>query len=193
MTETGPMLYLVAPRALLRVPPSPKVPPEYTLRTYKFGDELGYAQLLNEIDPKLGRAPFVEASLLRTLPGGLFFVERAADATLVSTAAALHNPLAGPLSFPFGGEVANLVTAPAHRGKGLGSAVLAAAFARLLSSEYRSIRVETSQHRLPALRLFLTFGFVPLLHSEESAERWRTVCANVGLGFTPERWPKSPP
>ncbi|HKS59701.1 MAG TPA: hypothetical protein VJS68_02860, partial [Thermoplasmata archaeon] len=131
MTEAAPPLFLLAPKALLRAPPRPKVPPEYELRPYRFGDEMAYATLLNEIDPKLALAPYVEWTLAHALPEGLFFLVHIPTQHPAATAVALHDPKPGPAEFPFGGEVGNLVTATGHRGHGLGAAALGAALGRL--------------------------------------------------------------
>jgi GNAT superfamily N-acetyltransferase len=190
--ESQAPLYVVAPRSLLSAPARPRAPEGYELRTYHFGDELEYSAILSELGPGLSGAPYISQTLQQALPEGIFFAIERESRRPVGTVAALHKPSGPRIDFPFGGEIGNLIIRSDHRRRGLGSVLVAAALGRFGEAGYTSVRAAPTEHRLPALRLFLGFGFLPLLYTDEVRDRWRTVCANVGLPYTPGRWPSSP-
>ena len=94
--------------------------------------------------------------------------------------------------FPFGGELGWVASVPAHQRCGLGRALSLAATNRLIQAGYRSIRVGTQDHRLAAIKLYLTLGYVPFLYAGEMVERWHGICEALQWPFTPENWPISP-
>jgi mycothiol synthase len=129
--------------------------------------------------------------LVRTLPVGLLLVEHEASGALVATVGARHRPDADDYYFPFGGEISLVFVHPAHRRRGLGRAITAAALMRLIEIGYQNIYLNTTDERLPALRLYLTMGFVPFLYEEDLMERWQKICAELAWPFTPDRWPST--
>jgi mycothiol synthase len=70
----------------------------------------------------------------------------------------------------------------------LGRAVSAAATRRLVEAGYESIRVGTQDHRLPAIKIYLTMGYVPYLYAADMKERWERICAQLDWAFAPEQW-----
>jgi mycothiol synthase len=71
----------------------------------------------------------------------------------------------------------------------LGTAVCAAATARLLSAGYGRIYLQTDDWRLPALLTYLRLGYVPFLYAADMPSRWQSVCEALGWPYTPEAWP----
>jgi mycothiol synthase len=122
----------------------------------------------------------LDHALSHCLPGGLFFVVRDETTAVVATALALHNP---DTLHPFGGELGWVAADPAHRGKGLGFVVSAAATKRFLDGGYADIYLRTDDFRLPAIKMYLKLGYVPFLHAEDMEERWRTVCGELKMEF----------
>jgi mycothiol synthase len=90
--------------------------------------------------------------------------------------------------YPFWGDLGWVAADPAHVGQGLGIAVVAAATTRLIEAGYRQIQLHTEDWRLAALKIYLKLGYVPSLYTETMPERWRAVCAQLGLPFTPDEW-----
>ena len=184
-------LYLLWPRHRLATPPLATCPLRYAPRLYESSDGPAYRALIS--DAAFAAGPdYLHQTLDAALPAGLIVVVDERTGQLAATACALHNPRGGHYYFPFGGELGNVAVHPDHRRCGLGRFVSAAATARLLSAGYTSIRVGTQDDRLPALKLYLTLGYVPFLYAVEMAERWRMVCEHLGWPYTPDAWPTAP-
>ena len=66
----------------------------------------------------------------------------------------------------------------AYQGKGLGKAALAFALAKLAQWHDKAL-LGTQSKRLPAIKLYLDFGFVPDLEEPGAVERWRKVKAKL--------------
>jgi mycothiol synthase len=171
-----------------------QLPDDYSLRTYRNGDESLWIDIQAHAGEDIDRARLVllwREYIDRVLPDGLFFAIDTRTSQAVATAGALHNTRNG--MFPFGGELGWVASAPAHQGRGLGKALSLAATNRLIRAGYRSIRVGTQDHRSAAIKLYLTLGYVPCLYAAGMAERWCSICEKLQWPFTPEDWPISPP
>ena len=128
------------------------------------------------------------------LPNGLFAAEVAATREPIGVVAAVHNPRGGRFYFPGGGELGYLVVDAAHRGRGLGRALVTAAVERLRSAGYRNIWLGVQEWRLTAVRTYLGAGFVPFLHApdpESLATRWHEVFRELGQAPDTSRWRRS--
>jgi mycothiol synthase len=190
-----PTLYMVWPQTSAPAPPTVALPAGYRLRPYTAADADAYCDLVN-IDGWADAGwrcheKTLRSMLTRTLPAGLLLVEHEASGALVATAAARHRPEADDYYFPFGGEISLVFVHPDHRRQGLGRAITAAALMRLIEIGYQHIYLNTTDKRLPALRLYLTMGFVPFLYEEDLMERWQEICAELNWPFTPEQWPST--
>jgi mycothiol synthase len=189
MTERRPpCLYLLWPRTRRDVQ-EPRIREGYLLREYRDTHNANLLELLRSDGEEMKEGHWHSYRDM-LLPDGLFLIEHLADARLVATAGAVHNPNPGCYYFPFGGELGYLVVAPEHRGQGLGTVVCVAVVRRLISAGYNSIRVCVQEYRLPAIRSYLRLGFEPFLHSEEVELRWERICNLLNIRFTPEAWPK---
>ena len=125
----------------------------------------------------------------RVLPGGAFVIAHAESGEPAATASAVHNPRAARHYFPFGERSATSSPAP---GTGAGGrAVVSLVVARLLEAGYRHIFVGVQGWRLPAVRCYLSLGFVPLLHSDGLLPRWRRICEQIGWPVRDSEWPKT--
>lgn len=187
MNETQPYLQLqmVWPEQRFATLPTVMVPPGYTLRTYRRGDEAGFYRVMalagwpgwddDKLRPWIARIP----------PESWFMVSHDATNAIVATAMGLHDHAD---DHPFGGELGWVAADPAHHGRGLGTAVCAAVTARLIAAGYRNIHLYTEHWRLAALKLYLKLGYVPFLYAPEMPERWRVICRQLGWPYTPEQW-----
>lgn len=84
-------------------------------------------------------------------------------------------------------ELAWVAVVPAFRGRGLGRAVCAALLVRVLELGHVRLFGSTQDARLPALRIYLDLGFVPVYRAEK-VTRWQAICAATGHAFTPLKW-----
>jgi mycothiol synthase len=184
-----PAMYMVWPIDRLPAAPEVAIPGEYALRPCLEPDLAAVRALVNADWPVPDAAwdDFRD----RVLPGGAFLIAYRESGQPVATATAVQNPRASRYCFPFGGEVGYVTVDPAHRGRGLGRAVVARAVARLIAGGYRHIFVGVQGWRLPAVKCYLGLGFVPLLHDEALLPRWRRVCAQAGWAAREAEWPRS--
>jgi mycothiol synthase len=179
--ESRPQLQMVWPEHLLNTPPVVRLADGYSLRTYRPGDEPRFFRLMELAGWPGWDNERLKPSLSRILPDGWFMAVHEASGEIVATAMALHN-YSGLQ--PFQGNLGWLAGDPAHAGYGLGSAVSAAATARLIAAGYRDIRLGTEDFRLAAIRVYLKLGYVPALYRPEMVERWQTICGLL-------KWPLS--
>lgn len=183
--ESYTQLQMVWPEQRFATPPTVDVPPGYTLRTYRPGDEPGFYHVMalagwpgwddEKLRPWIARIP----------PESWFMILHDATQTIVATAMGLHDHSD---DHPFGGELGWVAADPAHRGQGLGRAVCAAVTARLIAAGYRNIHLYTEHWRLAAIKLYLKLGYVPFLYTPEMPKRWREICRQLDWPFTPEQW-----
>lgn len=178
-------LQMIWPRVRLATPPAPRVAPGYTLRTYRVGDEARFVDLLRLAGWSNWGDDLLRAWVPRILPDGWFMMVHEASGEIAATAMAVHSHAP---EHPFGGELGWVAADPLHLGRGLGKDVAAAVTARLLRGGYRRIHLYTEDFRLPALRSYLSLGYVPFLCAADMAGRWQAVCEGVNWPFMPDTW-----
>lgn len=188
MDNSSPVvqLQMVWPEFLLQNPPEVLLPAGYNLRTFQAGDEAQFYRLM-----ELAGWPGWDAEELRpwqkaVLDNNWFVAEEIVSGRIVASAMGIHNP---DDPNPAGSELGWVAGDPAHAGRGLGRAVCAAVTGRLIELGRRDIYLFTDDWRLPALKVYLKMGYVPLLFLPEMAERWQAICAKLDWPFTPEKWP----
>lgn len=188
MPETKPrqQLQMLLPEAVLESPSPARLPDGYAMRTFRAGDEEGQIAVMRSATFDGWNHEQLRTGLLKTLPEGMFLAVHTATGEAVGTATATHNPSE---HHPFGGELGWVAVMPEHRGRGLGMAVCAAVIDRFVRAGYSRIYLRTDDWRLPAIKVYLSLGFVPFLFAEDMPERWEEACANLGWPCTPEEWP----
>ena len=72
-------------------------------------------------------------------------------------------------------------TRPSARGQGAGRLALIAALNSLAARGYRSTVLSTDDWRLPAISLYLSLGFEPVMEHESHPERWKKIFAELEL------------
>jgi mycothiol synthase len=184
-----PAMYMVWSIDRLPALPARVVPEGYVLRTCT-GSDLNAVRTLIDTDGPIGDKEW-EHFVDRILPSGAFLSIQAESGSPVGTASAMHNPRATRYYFPFGGQVGYVAVDAAHRGKGLGRALVAQVVARLMEAGYRHIFVGVQGWRLPAVKCYLSLGFVPLVHDAALLPRWRRICEQIGWAVREEDWPRS--
>jgi mycothiol synthase len=152
----------------------PQVTEPYILRTFQVSDTEKLSRLLSRAGFAFSSDSVWEA-LATCLPGGCFVIESERTGALVSTMMARHFASA---RYRFGGRIDWLATDPDHRGRGLARITASAAVRRLQDAGYQNIWVTTDDHRIGALKTFLSLGFVPAV-SVETQDRWRMVLESL--------------
>ena len=178
-----PQLRMVWPEIQLSHPPIPNTPAGYTLRTAGPEDHEPFFALMASAGwpgwDQERLAPWVA----RLLPQGWFVAVHRATGALVGTAMALQD--CSEFGEP-GGELGWVASDPRHRGKGLGRAISAAATACMIDYGYRFIHLYTEDWRMPALKLYLTLGYVPFLDRDGATARWQAICHQLAMPFRPQ-------
>jgi len=184
--EFRQQLQMLLPEGALASLPPAIAADGYDIRAFEPGDEAGHITVMRSATFDGWNEDQLQAALLKTLPDGMFLAIHQGSNAIVGTAAATHNPSE---HHPFGGELGWVAVSPEHRGHGLGRAVCAAAIERLVRAGYRRIYLRTDDWRLPAIKVYLTLGFLPFLFADDMPGRWRAICAELGHPFTPAVWP----
>jgi GNAT superfamily N-acetyltransferase len=91
------------------------------------------------------------------------------------------------------GRVHYVAVVPAYQGRGLSKPLMTVVCNRLRELGHDRAYLATETHRVPAINLYLRFGFVPLIGSPEEAAAWQALtsggahaipCNRAGFGVT---------
>ena len=181
-----PQLHMVWPADRLEGGVEADTPSGYFIRTHEPGDEAAFLSLMatGEFDPWDDEK--LRYNVSRAIPEGWFFAVEETSADVVGTAMCLHNYSGDE---PFTGDVGWLACDPTHRGRGLGYALMSRVTGRFLRAGYSRIQLHTEYFRLPAIRIYLKQGYLPVIYSREVYALWEEACEEVRWTFTPDEWP----
>lgn len=138
------------------VPESCLLPEAYTLRLLGHEDEPQLADLLSSAfedtwDERRVASTLTRAPDVRAVYG--VFTREALAATASSQVPSERDPTAGFVHW--------VATHPRHRSRGLAAALLGRLLEDFSARGYLRARLTTQPERIPAIRAYLTFGFVP--------------------------------
>lgn len=85
--------------------------------------------------------------------------------------------------FPGEGWFRMVGTLPEARGRGAGKLVCTAALHSLRERGYHSCLLSTDDHRIPAIRLYLSLGFRPYMTHESHPARWEAIMKTLGREY----------
>lgn len=130
-----------------------------------------------------------QADHLQTLPDGSFEREFGADLASVPQRCFVVTDAAGAgvgtisaWYYPYRGQEYGLIhwvaVHRAHQGRGIGRAMLSLALGQLAVWHEQAL-LNTQTARLPAIGLYLDFGFQPVLDVEGAAACWREVAGQL--------------
>ncbi len=176
-------LQMAWPVYLLHTPPAVRLCPGYLMRTYQPGDEDPFLNLMKMAGWNDWDKQRLDPWFQRLLPGGWYVAIHEMSGQMVASCMALRSE-----AYSSGGELGWLAGAPTHSGKGLGLSVSAAVTARFIEEGYRIIHLYSEDYRLPALKIYLRLGYVPLLNTKAMSDRWKVICNRLRWPFTPEKW-----
>ena len=159
--------------------------PGYTIRTYEQGDEASFLRLMADGEFDAWDEAKMQFNIAKVIPGGWFFAIDDLSQNVCGTVMCIHN-YTGKASFT--GDIGWLACARANRGRGLGYALMAHATNRFISAGYSQIQLHTEYYRLPAIRIYLRIGYLPVIDSSEIYSIWQDVCNQIEWAFTPDKW-----
>lgn len=166
---------------------SEDVPDGYLLRTYQPGDEGHFFRLMDLVGWSGWDYKTLKPWLFRAIPEGWFMVVEKGTDLIVASTMATHDPT---WKVPFSGEIGWVSCHPDHRSKGLGTAVVSSATNRLLDAGYSIIHLYTETYRIPAIKVYLKLGYIPLWYRPEGLMLWHEVCEKLDIPFQPDKWEK---
>jgi mycothiol synthase len=153
--------------------PDQEVPEGLALRTFRVGDEAGWAKLMTG-----AIGDWDEESTARQFLGdpgvdtdGIFFL--VSDDQYVATATDKRLPASDA------GYLHMVAVAPLYRGRRLGRCISLAALHHMRERGCRTVVLDTDDYRLPAIRTYLAVGFVPDNVEADHADRWRRIVAEL--------------
>jgi len=133
------------------------LPEGYELKTFAWGDEEKWVELMRSIFPEsdwtVEKFKETFASQPQFDPDGLFFIIK--EGEYVATALGwFDEPAKGDI-----GRVHWVGVKEEHRGKGLGRAVVLAVLHYLKENGSQKVILDTQEYRKPAIRLYESLGF----------------------------------
>jgi len=157
----------------------------YALRPYRAGDRDRFLQLMAHGEFGPWDEAKLRANAAKVISHGWFVAFEEASDTVVGTVMCLHDYTG---MHPTTGDIGWLACDPAHRGRGLGAVLTAAATKRFLAAGYRRIQLHTEPFRLAAVRTYLKVGYLPVVDGPEALSSWADVCLRGGWAFRPDAW-----
>jgi mycothiol synthase len=160
-------------------PQVPALPAGYELREATPEDNAALAQLLTAAFPELDAwTPQDVADRLTAAPDVDAVYVIIHGGVPVATASSRHDHD----RFPGTGYVHWVGVLPGHTGRRLGSALMDQMLVDFRARGYRDAVLETDDFRLPAIRIYLRHGYVPItedVKGENHLARWSAVLPRV--------------
>jgi GNAT superfamily N-acetyltransferase len=159
--------------------PHYELPAGYTFRWYRPGDEAVWRQIqaaaddYNDITLDLFLREF-GLDIDRLAERQLYLVEAAGQ--LIGTATAW---LDEHYQDPAYGRIHWVAITPAWQGQGLAKPLMTAICQRLKLLGHERAYLTTASARIPAINLYLQFGFVPFIGSPRDEQIWKDVASRV--------------
>lgn len=177
MSEENLDLYMI--RATLANLPEFSLPASYTIRWYQPGDEVHWLRIhleadeYNHITPALFEREFGTDPILLAARQA-YLCDR--QGKPIGTASAWFKDNYKGQSY---GRVHWVAILPAMQGRGLAKPLMSAVCRRLRELGHERAYLDTSAARLPAINLYLKFGFVPEIRGQEDLRAWRRVWEEI--------------
>jgi len=154
----------------------PSLHDEFTIRSYKEGDWKGWVDACAEgLDTGNWTEQDFHTKMLDMeglVPEGIFFIVDK-EGRIAGTATGWVKPDFGYIHM--------VGMHMDYRGKGLAKALNAKAVQYLLNRGCRRIMLDTDDFRIPAIKVYLNLGFLPILYEPDMKERWITIMKQIGL------------
>ena len=162
-----------------RLPDVP-LPAGYVIRACRPGDTASWADALRAG----GFESWGEEQVLEFLEGaerreGSRVIEQGGRIVAATFATRISNRLS--MDLVGGGDPSKkgaldyVVTHPDHRGLGLGRATCTEVSRFLVARGYKTVSLSTDDWRLPAIHIYLSMGFRPVMNRNDMQARWTAV------------------
>lgn len=164
-------LVMITDRNTVKSLPDVALPTGYTIRAYRPGDENSWADTLqacgfeNWNETKV--LAYLEDAERRKGSRVVEFDDRIVAATFASRPKNDAIALEGVLDF--------VVTHPDHRAKGLARATCTEVARFFINRGCKTIELRTDDWRLPAIHVYLSLGFKPVMNREDMPQRWANI------------------
>jgi len=113
-------------------------------------------------------------------PEGIFYVIDDKNAAVATASGVLNN--AGITGT---GQLHMVAVGVSHRGLRLGAPISAKAVNYLYDRGMDRIMLTTDDFRLPAIKIYLNLGFIPVLYDDTMPGRWKTAAALINRTALP--------
>jgi ribosomal protein S18 acetylase RimI-like enzyme len=153
-------------------------PSGFRIRTYQEGDALEWVRI-HELADQYNKVTLETFQCefgydIEAMRGRGFFIETDAG-EVIGTATAWYD---GAFEGEPYGRVHWVAIIPEYQGRGLAKPLLSAVMEHLAQSHDKAYLV-TSSARIPAIHLYLEYGFQPFLHNVESLRAWDLVSTQL--------------
>lgn len=179
MSNQEPNISITMVRPGLHDVPQHALPGGFHLRWYTPGDERLWLAIHEVADPYNHITPAVYERAFgagtAVLPDRQVFIVDSDD-TPVGTATAWFDDEGMGDGY---GRVHWVAIVPHRQGQGLARPLLTTVCNRLRELGHWRAYLDTSTLRIPAVNLYLSFGFVPLLQSDDDAHAWQSLRARL--------------
>jgi len=164
--------------SLSSIPEHP-LPPGFSFRWFRPGDQKTWADVWQRCEKFLKLTPETFAREFGTDEQVLalrqvFLLDSGGQAVGTSTAW-----LADEDHGPHCGRIHWVAIVPEMQGRGLAKPLLSTSLKRMRELGYRSAVLGTHAVRIPAIKLYLQYGFVPEVRNEKERQGWRDVRAKI--------------
>ena len=153
--------------------PDTQVPDGFDLRSFRVGDEAGWAKLMTgaigDWDEQSTAKEFLGDPGVQA--DGIFFLISSGLYIATATDKRVHQSELGYLHM--------VAVAPSFRGRRLGRLISLAVLHHMRERGCQQAILDTDDFRLPAIRTYLGLSFVPDHVEADHAERWREIDANL--------------
>jgi mycothiol synthase len=165
--------------------PDVAVPEGYLVRGYREGDVVTMAAALQAVGFRnCGVDRVVETLEDADRRAGSALVEYRGMIVAVTfasrTSSSETNPATGNPGEPWReGVLDNVATHPDHQGRGLGRATCTAVSRYLVEQGCETVQLLTDDWRLPAIHLYLSMGYRPVMSRSDMPARWAAVTSEL--------------
>jgi len=165
------------------------MPEEYSMRTFKDGDESAWCEIINKTvsvegtwDLEKFNTTFRQSPVFD--PERIFFAIFE-DKSIGTAMAWVKEP-----EEKITGMVHYVGVLPEHRGKNLGYLITLKVLHYMKKNGFKDVFLDTDDYRLSAIKTYLELGFEPEIIADNQSERWAEVFRNLRIEWKTDKSPR---